>query len=84
MMLPQAIMACYGYKFPAHSSYDWAEMVGTITLRGRSGNHLLLDLDYGNLPRGEVAMRLAVETEDGNYTPDEMPPIAAMLVVKPK
>ena len=33
---------------------------------------------------GEVAMRLAVETADGDYTPDELPPIGSMTVIKSK
>ncbi|WP_157081346.1 hypothetical protein [Novosphingobium naphthalenivorans] len=80
MILPQSIMACYGYHFPTHSFYDWAGMTGTITLRGHKGTRLLLDLNYRDLPNGEVAMRLAVETEDGVYVPDELPSIAPMPV----
>lgn len=78
MLLPQGIMACYGYHFPSHASYDWFGMVGTITLHGRNGNRLILDLNYRDLPHGEVAMRLAVEAEDGVYVPEEMPPIEAL------
>lgn len=84
MMLPQAIMACYGYRFPRHAENDWSELKGTIALHGRNGNRLLLDLNYHDLPNGEVAMRLAVETEDGNYTLEELPPIATMPVSTPK
>ena len=84
MMLPQGIMACYGYRFPPHAANDWSELKGTIELHGRNGNRLLLDLNYHDLPHGEVAMRLAVETEDGDYTPEELPPITTMPVSKPK
>ena len=80
MMLPQGIMACYGYQFPLRSSYDWSGMVGTITLHGRKGNRLLLDLNYRDLPHGEVAMRLSIEAEDGDYAVDQLPPIEAMPV----
>lgn len=78
MMLPQGIMACYGYHFPPRVFYDWSEMVGTITLHGRNGNRLILDLNYRDLPHGEVAMRLAVEADGGVYAPEEMPPIEPM------
>ena len=84
MMLPQNIMACYGYRFPAQAAYDWSEMQGMITLHGLKGNRLLLDLNYHDLPKGEVAMRLALETEDGDYVPQELPQIATMPVVKAK
>lgn len=84
MILPHGIMACYGYRFPTHADADWSELSGTITLRGRNGNRLLLDLNYHDLPHGEVAMRLAVEAEDGDYTPEDLPPIATMPVAKPK
>ncbi len=83
MMLPQNVMACYGYRFPRSAQYDWAGVAGKITLHGRRGNRLLLDLDYRDLPHGEVAMRLAVEAENGNYEPEELPPIAPMTASKP-
>ena len=80
MMLPQGIMTCYGYRFPLGAPRDWLGIVGAITLNGRKGNRLILDLNYRDLPQGEVAMRLAVEAEDGEYSPDEMPPIGSMQV----
>ncbi|TZG24734.1 hypothetical protein [Sphingomonas montanisoli] len=82
MMLPHGIMACYGYRFPAHANTDWSELKGTIALHGRNGNRLLLDLNYRDLPLGEVAMRLAVEHENGDYIPEELPAIATMPVTK--
>ena len=75
MVLPQEIMACYGYKFPRHAANDWKLLSGTIRLHGRQGQDLLLDLAYRDLPKGEVAMRLAVEVDGVEYDPDELPAI---------
>ena len=81
MILPQEIMSCYGYGLPLHAFYDWAGVAGTITLRGRKGQHLILDLDYRDLPQGEVAMRLAVDADGIDYEPEELPksPIRKLL-----
>lgn len=77
-MLPQGIMACYGYHFPLRSSYDWSGMAGTITLHGRNGRRLFLDLNYRDFPRGEVAVRLAVESGDEDDALGQLPPIEPM------
>ena len=84
MVLPQDIMTCYGYRFPQFAANDWSGMMGRIKLRGHNGNRLLLDLNYYDLPHGERAMRLAVETEDGDYSPEELPSIATMPMSRPK
>ena len=81
MALPQSVMTCYGYRFPRHAVYDWAGLAGTITLRGKQGRRLILDLQYRDLPQGEVAMRLAVEDEDARYEPDKLLPILPMLII---
>ena len=80
MLLPQQIMRCYGYSFPPHAERDWSAMTGTITLHGRKDRRLLLDLNY-DLPGGETAMRLAVNLDDAEYEPDELPPIVPMPTV---
>ena len=78
MTLPQAIMTCYGYRFPKFAQYDWGRMVGTISLRGDAERRLVLDLNYGALPNGEVAIRVAREVLDQEYDPDKLPPIQPM------
>jgi hypothetical protein len=75
MMLPHSIMACYGYRFPRSAFYDWASMTGTIKLRGRHGNRLIMDMNYRDLPNGEVAVRVALEAPDQRYEPEDLPPI---------
>ena len=77
-------MTCYGYRFPKFAANDLSGMKGRIKLRGYNGNRLLLDLNYHDLPHGERAMRLAVETEDGDYSPEELPSITTMPVGGPK
>jgi hypothetical protein len=84
MMFPQSVMACYGYTFPKFALYDWSNIAGTIKLRGHKGNSLILDLNFRDLPRGEVAMRLAVESPTGNYEPEDLPPIMPMPAAGPK
>jgi hypothetical protein len=79
MVLPQGIMSCYGYSFPRHAAYDWDGMVGTIVLHGQRGRKLVLDLNYRDLPHNEVAMRLAIELDNADYEPRDLPPIAPLL-----
>lgn len=80
MMLPQAIMACYGYRFPKFAFYDWNGVLGSIEMRSANGRRLILDMNYRDLPEGEEAMRLTVEQRGigKKYTPETMPPIATM------
>lgn len=79
MALPQGVMACYGYRFPRHAVYDWTRLAGTVTLRGKHDQRLILDLQYRDLPRGEVAMRLAAGAEDAHAGAADLPPIIPML-----
>jgi hypothetical protein len=78
MILPQSIMECYGYRLPKFASYDWNDIVGTIKLRGAGERRLILELNYRDLPNGEVAMRLAVEGSGVEYEPDQLPSILPM------
>jgi hypothetical protein len=84
MLLPHRIMACHGYQFPKFAHYDWGKIIGTIKLRGASDRRILMDLDYGNLPAGEQAVRLSVEDEGKSYEPAELPPIQPMPADGPK
>jgi hypothetical protein len=72
MELPQAIMTCYGYRFPKYASYDWEGIAGTIKLKDGDDYRLVLDLDYRNLPSGEEAIRVS------RYAPEPLPPIKPM------
>jgi hypothetical protein len=75
MMLPHSIMQCYGYRFPRFSFYDWASMAGTIRLRGSHGTTLVMDLNYRDLPNGEVGLRVSREVPGRQYEPEDLPPI---------
>src|SRR5437763_9779400 len=34
MSLPHRIMTCHGYRLPKFAHYDWANIAGTVRLRG--------------------------------------------------
>ena len=78
MQLPQRIMTCYGYRFPEHADYDWDGIAGAIRLRGRGSDQLVMDLNYRDLPNGEVAVRVSREVLGQQYVPDVLPSIEPM------
>ncbi|MBB3359867.1 MULTISPECIES: hypothetical protein [unclassified Novosphingobium] len=84
MALPQGTMQCYGYKFPKYALTDWSRIAGAIKLRGRAKHHLLLELNYRDLPNGEVAIRLSVEALNEGTGSQEMPPIEPMPLIRGK
>lgn len=80
MALPQAMMGCYGYRFPRHADYDWSNLAGTIRLRGGADRRLVMDLEYRDLPDGEVAVRVSREVLGRRYQPEILPPIGPMPI----
>ena len=80
MSLPHRIMTCHGYRLPKFAHYDWANIAGTVRLRGASDRRILMDLNYRDLPHGEQAVRVSVEDANRTYDPDELPPIQPMPI----
>jgi hypothetical protein len=78
MTLPLGIMQCYGYRMPMFPQYDWSDISGTVILHGTQGRKLILDMNYRDLPGGEMAMRLAIENPDTDYEPDTLPAIVPL------
>ena len=78
MELPRRIMTCYGYRFPKSASNRWSHIAGTITLRDAPRYRLVMDLNYRDLPGGEVAVRVAREASGERYEPEDLPPIEPM------
>lgn len=78
MQLPLAMMTCYGYRVPRFAYLDWAGIAGTITLRDDDTHRLVMDLNYRDLPKGEVAVRLSREILGRRYIPEQLPPIEPM------
>jgi hypothetical protein len=78
MSLPHRLMACHGYRLPKFAQYDWANVAGTIRLRGASDRRVLMDLNYRDLPHGEQAVRVSVQDPNKTYDPEELPPIQPM------
>lgn len=76
MMLPLAVMSCYGYHLPKYASYDWSGIAGTIKLKQGDDYALVLDLDYRGLPDGEVAIRVS------RYAPEPLPPIMPLAPIE--
>lgn len=73
MILPHQIMTCYGYRLPDHANLDWKRMAGTVVLRGETERQFVMELNFRDLPDGEVALRVTVA--DPSSDPDEWPPI---------
>ena len=73
-------MTCHGYRLPKFAHYDWANIAGTVRLRGASDRRILMDLNYRDLPHGEHAVRVSVEDANRTYDPDELPPIQPMPI----
>ena len=74
--VPQAIMACYGYRFAAGAALPWDGLVGNFVLREQAGRRVTLEIDFRDLPAGEHALRLTFEEIGKVYQPAKLPRIA--------
>jgi hypothetical protein len=74
--VPQAIMACYGYRFAPGTALPWDGLVGNFVLREQAGRRVTLEIDFRDLPAGEHALRVTFEEIGKVYQPAKLPRIA--------
>lgn len=84
MILPHRIMSCHDYRLPKLAYYDWENIRGTIRLRGPIDRRIVMDLNYGDFPNGEQAVRVSVEDADVNYQPSSLPELRPLAADVPK